>query len=123
MSVRKTALIPAAILASLSAHAQQTTQPKPAFGFIPQVWTGATIGGYTFDSKTKIDTIALSDSGGVAFTAHRENEGTGRDQTAVFTRERLVASEGQVIDGKTIVRIATAVVAINNANKIGFETL
>jgi hypothetical protein len=114
MTSNHMALLLAPILACLSAHAQPA-EPKPAFTFIPQVWTGATIGGYTFDPITKIDAIALSDSGAIAFTAHRENEGTGKDQTAVFTKDRLVAQENQVVGGKIIVRIATAVVGVTSS--------
>jgi len=120
MFAKTTALLLVLILACLSAHAQQTT---PAFDFVPQVWRGANIGGYVFDSNTKVDAIALSDAGGVAFTAHRQNEGNGRDQTAVLTKERLVAREGQTVDGKILVRIATAVVAINNVGQVAYEAL
>jgi hypothetical protein len=118
--IRITALLLAIILACTGAFAQQS---QTAFTFTPQVWTNATIGGYAFDSNTKIDTIALSDSGALAFTSHRENGGTGRDQTAVATKERLVATEGQIIDGKEIIRIATAVLGINNAGRVAFEAL
>jgi hypothetical protein len=116
MIVRTTALA-LAFVACLRA------QPKPAFTFTPQVWTGATIGEYAFTPDTKVDTIALADSGAIAFTAHRYDDKAGRSLTAVLSPQRLVALEGQTIDGKHIARIATSVIAVSNAGQIAWEAL
>jgi len=117
---RITAFVLAVILACLNAFAQQ---PTLAYHFLSQVSTGKSIGGYEFTSDTAIDTMVLNDAGDVAFTAHRLNGGDGSDQTAVLTPQHVVARAGQVIDGKKLVRIATTVLAVNNAGHIAFEAL
>ncbi|MGA7234648.1 MAG: hypothetical protein WBY44_03140 [Bryobacteraceae bacterium] len=120
MNITTPLLSIALISAPAALRAQQNT---PAFTFVPQVWTGATIGEYAFTPDTKIDTIVLADSGAIGFTAHRYSEKAGRSLTAVLSPQRLVAQEAQTIDGKQIARIATSVIAVSNAGQIAWEAL
>jgi len=128
-----------ALMLVLGIYAQQptTTQPvqpvaalqtyhavTPAYTYQTEIRTGMNIDGYPITPTTTLDTVVMNDAGAIAMTAHQLSGGTGSDHTAVLTPKKLIAQEGQVIDnGKTIVRIATAVLAINNAGNVAWEAL
>lgn len=131
-------LVLVTLFVALGIYAQQptTTQPAqpaavsqtyhaatPAYTFQLEVATGKTIGDYPFTANTKIVTVVVSDGGAVAMTAHRISGGTGSDQTVVLTRDRVVAKEGDTIDGKRLLRIAPAVLAIANSGHVAYEAL
>jgi hypothetical protein len=117
--LNKTLLLLAFALACMGAFAQQT-----AFTFQVQAQTGSSVAGYAFTPQTRVDGIALSDSGAIAFAAYRDSAGEGQDEAAVLTKDRVVVREGQTVDGgKTIVRIATAVVGINASNQVAYEAI
>jgi hypothetical protein len=99
-------------LASIAANAQ-------TFNLRTVLRPGTTIGGHAFADDTTIDTTALNDRGDVAFVASWF-EGNQK-RTAVFTSSRIVAREGDVIDGKILERIIGTTLAINNRGQVAFE--
>src|ERR1017187_10468944 len=111
-------LAPAVMLAGLNGFAQQPQRADLDFRAVVQ--PGMTIGSHTFTPDTTIDAAALNDAGEVAFVAHWTDAGT--DHAAVFTSTRIVASEGDVIDGKFIAFLPNnAPVAINSSGQIAYE--
>jgi hypothetical protein len=79
------------------------------------------IGGHIFTSGTVIDRAVLSDNGEVVFVACW-TDFSGNEQAALFTSQRLVASVGDVIDGKYIAAIAKdSIVAINSIGQVAYE--
>jgi hypothetical protein len=106
----------AAMLAIFNGYAQQ---PPTAYLFKTLVSTGTNIGGHTFTPNTTVDGIALSDAGEAALVAHRSE--SGRERTAVFTPKRLVAIDGQTIDGRLVTHINATCLAINSVGHVGFE--
>ena len=109
-------LFTASLLASLTLNAQQ---PQPAFRLQTVVQPGMTIGGRSFGRSATIYGAALNDVDEIAFSACLEEEvATG----AVFTSQRVVAQQGDVFDGKTLMNIRLdAPVAINRAGEVMYE--
>jgi hypothetical protein len=103
--------------------AVRTAWAQPAnyqFAFV--VSTGARIAGHTFTPTTSFEGVALNDVGEVAFVA-RWQEG-GRERTAVFTSKRLVARDGDQIDGKgPLSRILANSLSINSGGTVAFEAV
>jgi hypothetical protein len=99
-----------------SAYAQQ---PKAAYTFKPLVATGATIAGHSFSASTLIDGLALNDSGDICFVAGWPE--AGKQRTAVFTANRMVLRDGDVIDKKPITHISATALAINAPGHCAFE--
>jgi hypothetical protein len=83
------------------------------------VVAGAPTGDYSLDPDAVIDATAINDAGEVAFIAHWTDG--SQQRAAVFTSKHLVASEGELIGGKTITGISPAALAINNAGQVAFE--
>lgn len=108
------------ILFTATMCASALTAQTPAFQFRSVVQPGTTIAGHRFDDLTYIQSVALNDNGEFAFMAAFVD---GLDsRTAVFTSRRIVVSEGDVIDGKSIFFFPMyAGVAINKAGQVAFE--
>jgi hypothetical protein len=68
---------------------------------------------------TVIDSVALNDTADPAFVAHWSDN--GKERTAVFTSKRIVAMDGEAVDGKFILRINGASLAINTAGTVAYE--
>ncbi|MGA3091774.1 MAG: hypothetical protein ABSD75_24465 [Terriglobales bacterium] len=118
MKKPKIFLTTAALLVSTSIMAQQKPQPQPAYSFQPLL-AGAPTGEYSLDPDAVIDATAINDAGEVAFIAHWTDGSEQR--AAVFTLKHLVASEGELVGGKTITGISPAALAINNAGQVAYE--
>lgn len=103
--------------------ALRTAWAQPAnYRFTPLVSTGATIAGHAFTPATSVEGVALNDVGEIAFVA-RWQEG-GRERTAVFTSKRLVARDGDQIDGKPpLTRILANSLSINSGGTVAFEAV
>ncbi len=109
--------VPLAVMLPIySAYAQQ---PKAAYTFKPLVATGATIAGHSFSASTLIDGLALNDSGDICFVAGWPE--AGKQRTAVFTANRMVLRDGDVIDKKPITHISATALAINAPGHCAFE--
>ena len=113
-----------AVLSSLTIHAQ-----PPVFDFRQVIRPGMTIGGHIFTTETTIDSPALNDAGEVAFIAHWPDksdtipEERPGEQTSVFTSRRIVASNGDMIDGKFILEFTKDSVAINATGQVAYSAL
>lgn len=107
----------AAMLAIFYGYAQQPTQ---AYIF-KSLLSGGNVGGFTLPRDAAIDGSALNDTGEAAIVIHY-SEG-GREHTAVLTPKRLVAKDGDTIDGKIITRVIGTSLSINAANRVAFEVL
>jgi hypothetical protein len=106
----------AALFALVALKAQP---PTSAYNLRLVAEPGTTIGGQTFTEYTTIYRALLNDAGEIVFSAYL---GYGNDAAAIFTSHRLVAKEGDAIDGKIIVTIPwDAVIAINNAGQVAYE--
>ena len=93
--------------------------PTSAYNLRLVAEPGTTIGGQTLTEYTTIYRAALNDAGEIVFSAYL---GDGNDGAAIFTSHRLVAKEGDVIDGKIIVTIPWDTgIAINNAGQVAYE--
>jgi hypothetical protein len=102
-----------ALLLSTAARAQQSPH---TFDFRVVAEPSTVIGGYTLPLETKINSVALNDSGEVLFYASLQN-GDG-----VFTSRRLIAQSGAVVGGKTIIMIPDDPhLAINARGQCAFE--
>jgi hypothetical protein len=98
--------------------AVKAQQPSTRYLFRSVVQPGAVIGTRTFTAQTTIGSAVLNDAGEVAFVAAEPGASSG----AVFTSHRIVARQGDVIDGRIIVLLPMeAVLAINNANQVAYE--
>jgi hypothetical protein len=98
--------------------AVKAQQPSNPYVFRNVVQPGTVIGARTFTAQTAIGSAALNDAGEVAFVAGE----TGTASGAVFTSHRIVARQGDVIDGRIIVLLPMeAILAINNANQVAYE--
>jgi hypothetical protein len=115
MNFTTSLLLPAALLASLSLRAQ-------TFEFRPVVQPGLTIAGHRFTEDTAIVEAAINDNGEFAFIAtFAEDDGP---HTAVFTSQRIVARQDDVIDAKFIASFPPhAGVALNTAGQVAFEAV
>jgi hypothetical protein len=107
----------AVMLACVGALAQQP-QP-PALTLTPVLAPGMTIGGHSFTQDTAVGSAVINDGGEVAFIARwTENQ---RERGGVFTLHRIVAMEGDVLDGEGITLIDVgAPLAINAGGQVGF---
>jgi hypothetical protein len=106
-------LLPALLLAGVLSA--QTT----AYEFRTVLRPGMNIGGHVFTADT-IGNAAISDTGEVAFIA-RWPEGN-QNHAAVFSLHRLVASEGDVIDGQTVAYIPLySKLSINGSGTVAYE--
>jgi hypothetical protein len=102
----------------------QLTPPASAYRFTALLIPGMTIGGHSFTPDTVIDSAtSFNDAGDAAFIATWSDRGSGKVQRAVFTAQRLIATEGDAVDGKTLVRINTASLTLNNAGAVAFEAI
>jgi hypothetical protein len=117
-SVMKTiasVFVVAALAFSQAAKAQQPTTP---YVFRSVVQPGTVIGARTFTPQTIVGNAVLNDAGEIAFVASESGASSG----AVFTSHRIVARQGDVIDGRIIVLLPIeAILAINNANQVAYE--
>ena len=104
-----------AAMLGISVIAQQ-----PAYSLRSIVRTGSAIGGHTFAEDTAFQSPALNDAGDVAFISRWT---TGSEvHAAVFTSRRIVAREGDIVDGKYLAVIPDGGrVAINSAGLVAFE--
>ena len=113
-------LLSTALALSPAVNAQQ---PSTAYAFRSVLQPGMTIGGHLFTQDTNLLNAALNDAGEFAFIA-RLSEPDGSGRTAVFTSQRIVASEDGVIDGKFISAILpSAGIAINKAGQVAYEAV
>jgi hypothetical protein len=119
------ALLPAAICAQNgkplfpNASAPMTQPPPSAFDLHPVVKPDMNIGGHLFTKDTTVYRAALNNDGDFVFSACCEG---GRDAVAIFTSRRMVAKQGDVIDGHIIASIPSdSAVAINNQGKVAYE--
>jgi hypothetical protein len=104
-----------ASLAVTGAGAQSTTS---AFDFRALVKPGTIIGGHVFTLESTIGNAVLNDSGEAAFVASEP----WPQSPAVFTPRRMVARQGDLVDGRYIVLLpADAILAINNAGQVAYE--
>jgi hypothetical protein len=95
--------------------------PPSAYGFTALVAPGMNIGGVTLPADLAIDgATAYSDDGEAVFIA-RWTDSSGRQKSALFTSRRLVVAEGELADGKTIVKLSGASLAVNNAGVVAYE--
>lgn len=108
-------LLTVALIASLHAIAQQ-----PEFTLRAIVEPGTTIAGHTFTPETTIDAVAFSDAGQAAFLARWKSGDEKR--AAVFTTDRIVAKEGDTIDGQYIGAIRSSI-AINAPGQVAFGAI
>jgi hypothetical protein len=101
--------------------AQQVAQPRSAtFDLRAIAMPGMAIAGHYFTSDTTIDHVALSDNGKVTFIARWSEDGI--EHAAVFTADRLVAQDGDIVDGKHITAISKeASVAISDEGVVAWE--
>jgi hypothetical protein len=77
---------------------------------------GAVIAGHELPPQTVIGSAATNDNGEAVFVA------SGPGLPAVFTLHRIVARQGDIIDGKFItLLVADARIAINNAGQVAWE--
>jgi hypothetical protein len=110
--------IPALALTALASASAQPT----AFEFRAVVAPGSTIAGHRFTEDTAIAEAAINDADEVAFIAtFIEDDGP---HTAVFTSQRIVARQDDVIDGKYIASFPPhGGVAINRAGQVAFAAV
>jgi len=97
--------------------AQDTT----AYDFTTVVQPGMKIGDFTFTDDTIIENIALNDQGEVAFIANWVYDQSGAIMRAVFTPQRMVAREGDIIEGRYIDALFGRELVINEAGNVGYE--
>jgi hypothetical protein len=83
---------------------------------------GKSIGGVVFSAKTRIEAMALNSKKEAVFIA-RWPDARGVERAAVFTRQRLVAAEGQVVDDKYIGSLVDAKVAISDAGQVAYSAI
>ena len=117
-NVERTAILAlAAVLTIVNAHAQQ---PAPAYRFTPVLASGATVGGQSLPPDTTIDNTVISDTGAFAATVHWTDP-AGVEHTALLTPQRIIASSGSAFEGRAILRITGAALAMNNAGLVAYE--
>jgi hypothetical protein len=106
---------------ALTVLASASAQPI-AFEFRAVVQPGSTIAGHRFTEDTAIAEAAINDADEVAFIAtFAEDDGP---HTAVFTSQRIVAMQDDVIDGKYIASFPPhGGVAINRGGQVAFEAV
>jgi hypothetical protein len=96
--------------------AVKAQQPGPRYVFLTVAQPGTVIAGRTFTGETIIGSAAINDNGEAVFVA------SGPGLPAVFTLHRIVARQGDIIDGKFITLLAPdARIAINNAGQVAWE--
>src|ERR1017187_1095147 len=103
----------------LAISALSPGRAQSVFEFHVVAQPGMTIGGHTFTPTTTIQSVALNDAGEVAFIARWTDAGT--EHASVFTADRIIATEGDVIEFNRIGTITKdCTVAINNAGQIAY---
>jgi hypothetical protein len=114
----KNTLLHLTAIASLAVTGAGAQTTPSAFDFRAVVRPGTIIGGHVFTLESTIGNAVLNDSGEPAFVA-----GEPWPQVpAVFTSRRIVARQGDVIDGKYILELPpNAILAINNAGQVAYE--
>src|ERR1700733_11324210 len=91
------------------------------YTYKPVAITGMTIGGKTLTRDTAIDGIAFNDSGEVALvTRWTESD---REGTAVLTSKRLIAQDGDTVDGKFLTRVLPSSLRINTGGLTAYEAI
>lgn len=102
-----------------SAYAQQ---PKPAFLFRTVVSSGSTIAGRVLNPDGYFGGAAISDNGSLAFvTTWHSPDGKGQGVSLFTTQpERVVATIGDIIGGRTLLVVAGHLIAVNNAGHVAF---
>src|ERR1035438_400516 len=105
MNTKTTLTLAAALLGAIAPNPQKNPQPPPAYHFDAML-AGKPTGDYSFDPDAVIDAAAINDAGEVAFVAHWTDGSL--EHAAVFTSKHLVASQGELIGGKTITGISPA---------------
>jgi hypothetical protein len=118
MKATTTVLCMAVLSGSLAAKAQQ---PTPTYSFRPIVQPGMTIADHRFTDDTAVNDIALNDAGEVGFIAGWTIPGEEIEHTGVFTSRRIVARDGDVVGGKSLMTIVSGSLAINNAGRVAYE--
>lgn len=100
----------------------QPPLPPPGYSFTAIVAPGLIIGGHTFTPDNTIEnSTAFSDTGVAAFVAGWNDPETGKQTRAVFTTQRRIALEGDVLEGKMLVFINAASLSMNNTGTVAFE--
>jgi hypothetical protein len=119
------ALLPPLTVVAQQLHPNQqpSQQLSPASAYVYQAiaFTGMNLNGFNFTDNTNLDAIAFSDTGEAAFIVHAQ-DGTG-EHSWVLTSRRVIASDREVIGGKTIVRVTGPTLSINNPGEVAFEAL
>ena len=107
------------LIAALAlAPAVKAQQAATAYVFRSVAQPGTIIGGRTFTDQTTISSAVLNDLGEAAFVVTE----IGPQPNAVLTSRRIVARQGDLIDGKYISLLrADAAIAINNAGQVAYE--
>src|ERR1700691_5410820 len=101
----------AAVLAGLNGFAQQ---PTSTYSFRPIVQPGTIIADHNFTNDTAVNDIVLNDAGEVGFIAGWTIPGEEIEHTGVFNKRRIVARDGDVVGGKSLMTIVSGSLAINN---------
>ena len=117
MNSKTSLLITGAVLASLALNAQQ---PAPTMSFRAIIQPGTTIGDHSFTEDT-IENVILNDAGEVAFVTNWEVSGEENIHSGLFTSRRIVAIDGETIDGKILNFIAKDPIAINASGHVAYE--
>jgi hypothetical protein len=94
--------------------------PAPAFTFKTVVFTGSTVAGVALDDHARIEGAALSDNAAITFLIRWNEQGGLTSHASLFTMQRVVVSEGDQIEGKTILRVFGNSIAINNKGDVAF---
>jgi hypothetical protein len=85
----------------------------------PVLVPGMTIAGHTFTKETTITNAAINDVEEIAFMALLDEKTAN---AAVFTSKRIVAQQGDVFDGKTLMNIRfDSRIAINRAGQVMYQ--
>ncbi len=116
MSKLQLLFIATALTAASAINAQQ--QPQPAYQPLSGMQAGMTPTP-SFDANSYVEGVSLSDAGELAYVVHSGDP--GNERTAVITSKRLVARDGEVIEGKTITRVWASALAINARGRVAFE--
>jgi hypothetical protein len=96
------------------------TAQTPTYEFRSVVQPGSVIAGHRFTDLTSIGNVAINDNGEFAFMATFLDEEGPR--SAVFTSQRIVARQGDVVDGKPIFFFPKyGGIAINKSGQVAFE--
>lgn len=107
------------IMALLPSAELKAQKPQSSFLLESVVEPGMTIAGRTLGKNVTMYGAAINDVDEIAFTACLDDRTAA---AAVFTSSRIVAQQGDVFDGKTLMRIRLdSPVAINRAGQVMYD--